>query len=251
MKKFKTKIANLSMALLFGAAGGVTQAAPVALELLLLVDVSGSVDSTEYNLQKQGYIDAFQNSSIQTLISSAPGGIAVAYAEWSSSNQQSLEVGWTHLTDASSANAFAAAIGASSRDFNGNTAPGSAITWGASLFNNNFEGERTVIDVSGDGAQNNGANTALARDAALADNVDAINGLAILTDEPSLDIWYANNIQGGSGSFTVAASDFADFGAAVITKLNREIVDPVPEPASLALIVAGLLGFRFIKRKKD
>ena len=146
-------------------------AIPVALELQLLVDVSGSVDANEFNLQKGGYVAAFQDPVIQAAIAAlaGSGGIAVQYISWSGADQQTVQVGWTHITDAASANAFAAAINATVRPFSGNTAPGSAINFGTPLFlNNGFEGTRLVMDVSGDGAQNEGASTPAARDDAAA-----------------------------------------------------------------------------------
>ncbi len=208
-------------------------ATPVSLELLLLVDVSGSVDGTEYNLQKQGYVDAFNDPAIQALIAGAAGGIAVAYAEWSGSAQQSLLVDWTLLTDAVSSSAFAADVAATSRAFGGNTAPGSAINWGAPLFANNFEGNRLVLDVSGDGSQNEGANTFAAATAAHGLGI-TLNGLPILGSEANLDAWYQANIVTPGGGFLVAANSFDDFSAAVTQKIGREIA-PVPEPATLSL----------------
>lgn len=213
-------------------------AVPVSLELLLLVDVSGSVNATEYNLQKQGYIDAFNDAGIQAAITAASGGIAVAYAEWSGAGEQSLLVNFAHLTDAASASNFATAIAGTSRAFNGNTAPGSAIGFGAPLFvGNGFEGSRLVMDVSGDGAANEGANTFAAAAAAHAAGI-TINGLAIL-GEAGLQTFYQDNIVTPGGGFLVAAASFADFSRAVQTKIGREITD-VPEPGTLALLGIGL-----------
>jgi hypothetical protein len=92
------------------------------LELLLLVDVSGSVDNTEYNLQKQGYVQAFQSAAVQNAILGSVGNsIAVAYVEWSGNNEQSYRVGWTLIDSIATANAFATAIASSTRAFSGST----------------------------------------------------------------------------------------------------------------------------------
>lgn len=213
-------------------------AVPVSLELLLLVDVSGSVDGAEYDLQKQGYIDAFNDPAIQAAIAAATGGISVAYAEWSWGNEQAMLVDWTQLTDAASASAFATEIANSNRAFSGNTAPGSAINWGVPLFDNNgYEGNRLVIDVSGDGAQNTGDDTFAAATAANAAGI-TVNGLPIL-GEANLQQWYQDNIVTPGGGFLVVAASFDDFSRAVQTKIGREI-NPVPEPGILALVGFGL-----------
>ena len=227
------------------------RAVPVGLELSLLIDVSGSVDNSEYNLQRTGYSTAFRNAAVQdAIVNSALGSIAVNFIEWSSSNQQNQVIGWTLINSAATSNAFADAIDGIARSFSGNTAPGSAINFAVPLFNNNgFEGQRLVIDVSGDGAENNGASTATARDAALAAGVSAINGLPIL-GEAGVQAFYENNIRGGAGSFVIAASDFATFGGAIQTKLTREIRNDVPEPATIAVLGSGLLGLAGLRRRR-
>ncbi len=247
--KMKTLIAALAIA---GAATLPTaaSAATVGLELLLLTDVSGSVDSNEYNLQRQGYITAFRSTAVQNaILGSQNGSIAVAYGEWSGASQQSMQVNWMVIDSVASANAFADALAATSRAFSGLTAPGSALNWGVGKFANEIDSLRQVIDVSGDGSENDGTNTSNARDAALLAGVDAINGLPIL-GESGLYNWYRNNIQGGTGSFTLAAASFADFSTAIEQKLVREISNNVPEPISAALVGIGLLGLGLTRRRQ-
>lgn len=220
----------------------------VAIELALLVDVSGSISTAEYNLQRQGYVNAFNNITIQNLIASysGQGGIAVTYIEWSGAGQQSVEVPWTILQTPAQVAAFATAISGATRNYSGLTAPGNAIQFGAnSTFNNNINSSFQVIDVSGDGQENDGINTAGARNAALTAGIDRINGLAI--GDASLQAWYAANIQGGAGSFTEAAATFSDFQDAIYRKLYREI-STVPEGgpgmALFGLVMAGLVALR-------
>ncbi len=81
--KIKKIVAATALATAMIGFGGTAQAVPVALELALLVDVSGSVNTTEYGLQKTGYVNAFKDAIIQSNIESLTGGIAVTYIEWS------------------------------------------------------------------------------------------------------------------------------------------------------------------------
>ena len=221
----------------------------VDLELALLIDVSGSVDATEFNLQRQGYVNAFQDAAIQASIASGHS-LAVTVIYWSGGAEQQVAVGWTLVNSVASANSFAALIGATVRPFSGSTAPGSALNFVTPQFASNlFDGTRQIIDVSGDGAANDGANTAAARNAALAAGVDQINGLPIL-GEAGVHDFYVNNIQGGAGSFVQDATSFATFDAAVRTKIGREIVGNVPEPSTYALMGVGLGVMGFLARRR-
>jgi hypothetical protein len=222
----------------------------VGVELLLLVDVSGSVDNAEYALQKSGYVAAFQNSVIQSYISATPNGVAVAYAEFSGASEQAMLVNWSVLTDAASSNNFAASIGGTSRAFNGLTAPGSAINWGvAEMTRNSLGALRMVMDVSGDGSENDGSNTFSAAAWAWTSGI-RVNGLPILGSEYGLDTWYSDNITVPGHGFLVVAQDFNTFETAVADKLQIDIGGDVPEPGTITLLLAGLGGLAFAKFRK-
>lgn len=229
----------------------------VDVELSLLIDVSGSVDNSEFNLQRQGYVDAFNSSTIHDLITSTANGrlgqIAVNVIYWSGASQQAEAVGWTVIDSAAAASSFASTLAGAARTSNGNTAPGSAINYAVNSINgNDITGTSTVIDVSGDGERNEGANTAAARDAAIAGGVTRINGIAI--GGTSLKNWYEDNIMGGTDAFVLQATSFDTFGEAIYKKLYHEIggtnPNPVPLPAAAWLLGGAIAGLGMMRRRQ-
>ena len=130
-----------------------TDPVTVDVELVLSVDVSGSISRREFNLQHQGYIDAFQDPELISEIESLPYGLAVTLQYWS--NSAHSDIGWYHITDAASAQAFSNAIAAAERPSYGSTHLADAITSATDLLlNNDYNGRALVIDVSGDGLDN-------------------------------------------------------------------------------------------------
>lgn len=229
------------------------QLVDVDLELVLAVDVSGSVNTPRYQAQKQGSINAFRNPAVHTAIESgAIGSIAVVYMEWSGSTQQSELVPWTQISSAAEAEAFADAIEATSRAFSGLTSISGAIDWSVDSINNNdFSGTRQVIDISGDGDNNSGRSVTDARDDAVADG-KVINGIAIEEVTTfSLTDYYEANVIGGPDSFVLTADTFDEFEAAILSKLEAEIIGgppgatgpaiPVPTMGTWAAIAMTLL----------
>ncbi|MBA3599256.1 MAG: DUF1194 domain-containing protein [Methylibium sp.] len=222
----------------------------VDLELALLVDSSNSISATEFALQRDGYAAAFNNPTLQAAFD-AGRSVAATLVYWSGASEQSVAVGWTLIDSAASAGSFADMIGATVRPFSGLTAIANAISYAVPLFaSNDFDAARQVIDVSGDGISSTFA-TQIARNAALGKGgIDQINGLAI--GSQTIRDFYQNNVIGGTGSFVVSAATFNDFSGAISEKLGREIVigQPIPEPETYALMLAGLGLIGFMARRK-
>lgn len=236
--KLKPLAGLLGMLLVTSPAYALTE---VDTELQLLMDVSGSVSSSEFNLQLQGYVDAFYSQDVQSAILDTSGGklgsIAVQMIMWSGSTQQAVMTDWFHLYDMTSINEFAATLDALVRPYAGMTAPGSAMAFGGLQFDtNDFTASRQVMDVSGDGIQNAGLDTATVRDQLLASGIDTINGITIGQDYPDgvLQDWYLNNIAGGQDAFVINATTFADFGNALELKLAAEIEGGIIPEGALA-----------------
>jgi hypothetical protein len=213
------------------------EAAPArgeALALVLAIDVSASVTADSYLLQHDGIALAFEHPRLVEAISAATGGIEVLVLEWS--DKIAVTVGWTRVADTRSAHIFADAVRATRRSSNGLTAIGPALLAAASMFDRLPEpAGRRMIDISGDGMANFGVPPPVARDRVVAAGI-AINGLAILTEEPWLESYYRSNVVGGPAAFVVVAQTFDSFADAMLRKLVQEVAGAAPAASLAALI---------------
>ncbi len=200
---------------------------PVDLEIVLAVDVSGSVSDEEFDLQVRGLAEAFRHRSVGQAIRAAGDlGLAVALIQWADDDQHALSVDWTVVRDAASARQFAKQVEGVQRSVAGSTAIGGALEFAIlQLGGNGFAGRRKVIDVSGDGRNNQGPAAWLVRNLAVARGI-TVNGLAILNEDPTLDRYYVTNVTGGPGAFVMTANDYAAYRLAILTKLVKEISGP-------------------------
>jgi hypothetical protein len=207
-----------------GGRSGAQTPTPVDLQLVLAVDASGSITDRAFELQTQGLAQAFRDPEVQAALQArGRRGIAVALMQWSGQFEQVVSVDWTMVHDAPSAIAFASRVEATSRRFTAETGIGSALAFGVRLLERNrFTGGRRVIDISGDGEANSGAEPDVVRDAAAAAGI-TINGLAILDQIPTLNLYYVDHVIGGPDAFLIVAKDFGDFTRAIRQKLLREI----------------------------
>ena len=224
---------------LAAAAGGAWAAdrAEVDLELILAVDVSGSIDEDEGRLQREGYLRALTDPGvIRAIQAGRRKKIAIAYVEWAGYRWQRLVADWTLVQDTATARALTEKIKASERVAGPFTSLSGIIDYSVPLFGKAYKGHRQVLDISGDGPNNRGRPVALARDQAVAKGI-VINGLPIINERPNpwgrmpmqhLDFYYRNCVVGGQGSFLVVARNFIDFARAVRRKLILEIVGTTP-----------------------
>ena len=220
---------------------------PVDLELVLAVDISGSVDEVEARLQREGYIAALRHPDVVAAIQGGMfGRIALIYVEWAGDHYQRIMLDWTVIEDAAGAHAFADALAETPLMTAHWTSLSGAIDYAAPLFENNgFEGVRRVIDISGDGYNNRGRPVQQARDQAVAAGI-TINGLPIVNDRPNpwggspprdLDLYFEERVIGGPGAFIVVAKDYTAFASAILSKLLLEIAGDQPPPRALAAAV--------------
>jgi hypothetical protein len=213
--------------------------APVDLELVLAIDVSGSIDEEEAALQREGYMAALVDAEVISAIRSGPTGrIAIAYVEWSNAELQRTVVEWRAVDGLGTAREFVAALQANPPVRGRFTSISGAIDYAVPMFQGNgFEGTRKAIDISGDGPNNRGRRVTDARDEAVARGI-TINGLPIVNDRPNffgrppvdLDLYYRDCVIGGPGALYVVAKDFHSFAEAIRRKLILEIsgVEPAP-----------------------
>jgi len=212
----------------------------VDLALVIAIDVSGSVNEERWQLQRQGYQTAFKSPEvIQAIGNGQHKAIAVTMVEWSGQTHQKQVIDWTIVSDELSAVAFASAMLEAPRVYTDWTAISGALEFAVPLFETSgVVANRRVIDVSGDGVNNQGRPIEEARADALAKGI-VINGLAILSDYEFLDEYYQEHVVGGPGAFMVVVKNYSTFTQGVQAKLVREIVD---DEARARSILAGRSG---------
>ena len=238
--------AAAALLLWFTAPAGAAE--PVDLALVLAVDSSSSVNYGEFSLQMSGLADAFRDRAVLNAIeAAAPNGIAVTLVQWSSPDRQSQDFGWTEVRDAAPAEAVARLIDRTPRlSGAGGTAISAALDFSLRLFDG-VAAARRVIDVSGDGRNNMGsskiASSALPVSVRAAAAGVTVNGLAILNEDPALDLYYRSHVIVGADAFVLIADDYEDFGRAIRLKLITEISGApmalLAAPATLARLDPG------------
>ncbi len=212
--------------------------ANVDVELVLAVDVSYSMDPDEQALQREGYVAALTSPDfLNALRGLGQGKIAVTYFEWAGVADQKIVMPWRMIDGPEAADAVAAEISRAPYRRASRTSISGALTFALPLFGSGeYHGLRRVIDVSGDGANNQGPPVTITRDQVLEKGI-SINGLPIMLKRPSLstmdienlDVYYEDCVIGGPGSFVIPIKDRDKFKEAIRTKLVLEIAGRKPE----------------------
>ena len=199
----------------------------VDLALVLAVDCSFSVDFTEFALQMEGLGEAFRQPEVKRAI--ALGNlqrIAVSVVQWSDESNQMVVLPWTIISSEEDADLVGETLARMPRKLaEGGTSISSALLYSSVLLTKAPRSPRHVIDMSSDGRNNVGVPVQAVRDRIVAQGI-TINGLTILNEWPTLDVYFQNQVAGGEGHFVIPANDYAAYGQAILRKLLKEITGP-------------------------
>jgi len=203
---------------------GVGRAAECKLALVLALDISSSVNQREYNIQLQGLAQAFRTPEvIEAILTPKGAGIAAIVYEWSGYNQQDIVIPWTMLESEAGILDFSDTLAIHRRPYTDlTTALGKAVEYGASMFRQAPTCGRKVVDISGDGENNDGAGPEYFRAQGKLEGI-TINGLVVQGAFPDPAPYYREQVIQGPGAFLALARNFDDYPPVIISKLLREI----------------------------
>ncbi|WP_323370728.1 DUF1194 domain-containing protein [Sulfitobacter sp. F26204] len=188
--------------------------------LVLAVDVSGSVDQTEYRMQMDGLAAALLDGIVVDALIDQEAHVSLV--QWSGSSRQAQTIPWTPITSFDDVRALADAIVSDPRKWrNYSTAIGEALDLSAESFTQVVWCKRHVIDVSGDGVSNEGQLPREMRQSMRLSGI-TVNALAIETDDTDLTAYFYENLIVGEGAFVITANGFADYPEKIRRKLQRE-----------------------------
>lgn len=213
------------------------RAEPVDVELILAVDVSLSMSPDELAIQRDGYAAALKHEEVvRAITDGVHGRIAVAYVEWAGSTVQHVIVPWTIIAGSEDAATVADKLTMNPANSARRTSISGALMFAADLFAESpYKGMKRVVDISGDGPNNQGPLVSKARDALVEQGI-TINGLPLMTqggsisvyDVANLDLYYQHCVIGGPGAFMIPVNDWSQFPEAVRRKLVLELASMPP-----------------------
>lgn len=211
----------------------------VDIELVLAVDVSLSMSPVELEIQRRGYAAALTHDKVlEAIAEGAHGKIAVTYFEWAGSSSHHIIVPWTTIASREDAERVANQLSALPPNSARRTSISSALEFGADLFaESQYRGMKRVIDISGDGPNNQGPPVDVVRNEVMRQGI-TINGLPLMTngglssayDVDDLDKYYTDCVIGGPGAFMIPVNDWSQFPEAVRRKLVLELAETTSPP---------------------
>ena len=214
----------------------------VDVALVLAVDVSGSIDFEEAQLQRKGIAEAFLSREVvQAIQSGARGQIGVSVVYFSSRDYgvMNVPVNWTIVRDQESAQGFVSQFLGAQRQRGIGTSISDALELSQRVLAAlPYRSTKQVIDISGDGQNNAGRPMLQLRDETLAKGI-TINALPIIDDSTpqDLDRYFQACVIGGPAAFVLPAKGFSDFARAMRRKLVLEISGLMPEETADRLLV--------------
>jgi len=243
VKNFAVATAAVLLAGSGGAFAAQEARIEVDVELVLAVDISYSVDEEEARRQREGYVAALASEDVINMIQGGPyGRIAVTYVEWADSGFQRAAADWMVISSEADALAFASQVAAAPLERGHYTAIGAAIADGvARIRDNDYDAPRRIIDISGDGPQNQGMSLEAAHALAEEGHV-VVNGLPVISErdgrwvrpvEVNLDAYFEDYVITGPGAFVLPARTEDEFAEAILRKLVLEIAGAAPAPVEL------------------
>ncbi|CCV14521.1 DUF1194 domain-containing protein [Mesorhizobium sp. STM 4661] len=224
-----------ALAFLVGLSSRAVAAEPVDIELVLAVDVSLSMSPDELEIQRRGYAAALTHDDVlQAIADGVHGKIAVTYVEWAGTTWQHVIVPWTVIANRADAERVVEQLSARPPNSARRTSISGVLEFSSDLFaESGFQGIKRVIDVSGDGPNNQGAPVNITRDELVKQGI-TINGLPLMTrsgftsvyDVNDLDRYYTDCVIGGPGAFMIPVNDWTQFPEAIRRKLVLELAGP-------------------------
>ena len=197
------------------------------LALALAVDVSRSIDAQDYVIQTDGLAGALANKEVRTAIFGAEGQVALAIYYWSGKGYQDLVQPWVILDSPEALDAAIWAVRRTPRPAAPlATALGDALSYGLDLMSDAPACERRVIDVAGDGRNNDGISVARTYEREDFTGI-TVNGLAVGEHEADIVDYYEHEVIRGPGAFVEVAPRQSDYPEVILRKLLRELEGPM------------------------
>lgn len=203
--------------------------------LALALDISGSVDTSEYRLQMQGVANALRHPDVVAALMALPSApVELAVFEWSGGDHQNLLIPWTAITSTGDLDRIAGTLFAARRGIAPPvTALGQAMSFGVDLLDQRQHCSKRTLDISGDGRNNSGPQPRDLRPVLKPRGV-TVNALVIGSDAPhgndlrqveigELSSYFRAEVILGPDAFVETALGFEDYEAAMVRKLRREL----------------------------